>query len=230
MISKTAVAAPQDYSIYIKRIIKSNIIDKSAAKNDSEISNQEHVQQLISPLDKSLVSNLVVLDFNFDAYWGGVVDSDLGKMDKYRQLLFKKSKDSDFLLTNLKGIGNQKIAQAISKYLEDNGFKNKQILNPELSNDQIRSVFRAHPILTYYLHALPGIIESFKSLLKDQISVKTFQIRLGANLFHNGPTSPQQRPGDKNIFWHRFTKKFLPNALFTKTTNKSVKVFFKNTV
>ena len=79
-IHLSAWGAPQDYSIHIKKIIEANIKNKKAALDLPESSNQEHMLQLISPMDQSIVKSLIKLGFNFDAYWGGIVDSDLGKM------------------------------------------------------------------------------------------------------------------------------------------------------
>lgn len=142
--------------------------------------------------------------FDLDAYIRGTVDSDLGKLEAYRELLFKPSAKSDMLLDFLRGQGPQKSAEALGEILEGMGFKKGQfIFNGKTDNDAIRKAIEDNPILTGYLHEFPGMSDAVLAFEKGILTKAQFQAQIRANLFHNGPSKG---------FWNFLESRLIPNV------------------
>jgi hypothetical protein len=157
---------------------------------------------------------------NVDALMMGMLDSDVGKLSgEWKRAILSPSRQSDELLAMLKGQGSSPAARAFQEIMQENGMAGKGLLNPALSNDQLREVLQKNPILQGYLHEVPGMSRAIEDLNSGRISKIEFKERMKANLFHNGPHEG---------FWKLLGESFVPGAL--KNGDEGAKDFFKGTV
>lgn len=148
-----------------------------------------HQKDLLAFIGNPRTQELIKkLDIDERALMYGILDSDLGKLDRFKKLLVEKSPQSDRLLAVLSRKDTTSPAgKAFAEFLDENGFPGRGFFNPALSPDEIRSGFQAHGILTGYLHEAPGISNAIEALNQGRISKADFKKRIGANLGHNGP-------------------------------------------
>jgi hypothetical protein len=193
-----------------------NVLAKSQAENLS-LSHQDDVIQAVN--NPKLKKSLSKLGFDFKAYVKGVIQSDKGKLKAYKDLLTNQSAKSDLLLNVLKGDKNSKSAKALKELLEQSGLKPPHLLNPSLTNKELREIFKENPKLINFLHELPGISDAIMAFEAGKISKKEFLNQIKVNLFHNGPNEG---------FWKFFSQNLIPQDL-AKGSRKT-KRFFENTV
>ena len=166
----------------------------------------EHQADVISPLkNPTLLEKIKAMGMDIDGYIRGVLASDTGKIAEAQRLLSDKDAlgKSDQLLNVVKGVDSSKAGKAFTEFMSESGFRSQSLLNPALSNDEIRSAFQNRTVRGY-MHELPGIQQAIEDLNAGRISVAEFKSELGANLFHNGP---------QKGFWNTYTTTFVPGAL-----------------
>jgi len=198
------------------------IEDQKSSKNAAEIASLKHQEDVIEGVNSKIRKKLNEVGFDLNSYIGGVVDSDQGKRDVYRELLTVESAKSDLLLDVLRGQGPLISRKAMAMLLKKMGFKGKHLLNPNHTNEELRKIFNDYPVLQIYLHELPGISDAILLLEKGIISEINFIKRLQANLFHNGP--------DQGFWGERLSRKLVPDALGENANDIEARNFFKETV
>ncbi len=174
-------------------------LKKNRELSQAEVYSLRHQEDLISLTKNPLVrSSVEQLDIDLKAMTSGILDSDLGKLDRFKTLLTSKSPESDRLLKVLNRSDTTSPAgRAFAEFLDENGMSGRAFFNPTLNPDQIRQVIAQRPILTGYLHEAPGMIEAIDALNRGEITKSDFKLRIGANLGHNGPQAG---------FWDFLTK------------------------
>lgn len=182
----------------------------------------QHQDDLIEGLNDDIAKALEAEGFDINAFYRGVVDSDMGKLAKYRALLTDESKKSDLLLSVLAGRGPKKSTEALRELLDQLGFKDKWLLNPNMTPAQLRQMFKDVPMLTGFLHELPGMADAIILFEKGVISKQQFMKQMAANLFHNGPQAG---------FWDFFTTQLVPGKFgLSNGKNPLAANFFEGTV
>lgn len=177
-----------------------------------------HQKDLLAFIGNPRTQELIKkLDVDERALMYGILDSDLGKLDRFKKLLVEKSPQSDRLLSVLSRKDNSPAGKAFGEFLDENGFSGRGFFNPALSADEIRSGFQTHGILVGYLHEAPGISNAIEALNQGRISKADFKKRVGANLGHNGPQAG---------FWD-----FLSGATSKQLASSEIgSKFFKDTI
>jgi hypothetical protein len=201
------VSAESDH--YLSQINKSALSEseKKSVLHQSDLLDATKNPALASIIDKA--------GLDMKALHGGMLDSDAGKIQKFMQSrLMEPSPESDELFSSLKGQG--KAGEAISEALSSNGIKNPTLLNPKLSNAEIRSVFNESPSLRSYMHEMPGMETAIRQYNAGLLTKEEFQKRILANFGHNGPHEG---------FWQEFSERILPPSLKSENAKK----FFSNT-
>ncbi len=190
-----------------------------------------HQKDLLAFIQNPRTQELIKkLDVDERALMYGILDSDLGKLDRFKKLLIEKSPQSDRLLEVLSRRDTRSPAgQAFAEFLDENGFANKGFFNSDLSPDEIRTGFQSHGILTGYLHEAPGISNAIEALNQGRISKSEFKKRVGANLGHNGPQAGfwefLSGMTSKQIAGTPIGAKFFKNTIFEgKTVDGAVQV------
>ena len=171
-----------------------------------ELESLKHQKDLLDAVleNPEMMKKLREEGFDFDGFIRGTADSDMGKLEVYRKLLTDASPKSDLMFDFLKGKGPAKATEALGEVLEDMGFEKGQFLfNSKLDNADIRDTFGKLPVLTGYLHELPGMSDAVMAYSKGLIGKEQFKAQLRANLFHNGPSDG---------FWNLLEGTFIPGA------------------
>lgn len=183
----------------------------------SESTSIDHQKEILRAVQGKLKLELEGIGFSNASFKRGVIDSDLGKLKEFKKLLFVKSKKSDQLLSFLKGAGSKKSQAVLVKVLEKYPSQKRYILNPSITNDSLRKIFKKHIVLQHYLHELPGIADSLHYYELGVLPEEEFIKELKTNLFHNGPHAG---------FWKFFSEQTIPGMV---GKDKMVKNFFLNT-
>lgn len=200
---------------------------KARAGADAQVGSTKHQADIHTMASESEHAAAAVKAGRGDrgALTRGMADSDKGKLIKYQELLTAESgaakAKSDLLLDFLAGRGPQDEANILRKILDQAGAPQESwLLNPKLSNDQIRDVFKNGPMLKNYLHEYPGMADAVMAYRSGIINAKDFEKQIRANLFHNGPDEG---------FWGFFGQKLVPDfALAGK--GPQAESFFENTI
>ena len=143
-----------------------------------------------------------VTGVNKDALYNGMADSDKGKHSSYKKLLTESSPASDALLAFCKGEGAG--GPILREILKDAGLGDAVLLNPTLTNAQLRELFQKVPGLQGFLHEIPGMADALTALEVGALSRDQFKAQIRANLFHNGPGEG---------FWKLLAEVFMPGAM-----------------
>ncbi len=204
---------PEFDSAYDQRLS----IFKKTRKTKAELSSIEHQRDVVTSVRGKLKLELEKSGFLFKHYKKGVIDSDMGKLPEFKKLLFEKSEKSDLLLDFLKLQGNEKSKKVLLEVLEKFPTKQRALLNPALSNDQIRSLFKKHPVLQHYLHEFPGMADPLYFYNSGLITKEDFKNQLLTNMFHNGPHAG---------FWKFYSEGTIPGLV---GKDPKAKNFFLNT-
>lgn len=141
------------------------------------------------------------IEFDEASYQFGVIASDVGKLNRYKNLFTAKSEKSDLFLDILTGRSDLKSAVLLRRIL--NGY----IFSPEFSNNQIRTLFTENPVLSGFFHELPGLCDMFIAFELNLFDAGQFENIVKVNLYHNGPSAG---------FWKVFSFKLIPQILGKK--------------
>ncbi len=198
------------YSLRLDNLLE-NRTDKS------ETTSIDHQKEILRDVQGRVKLELESIGFSYPAFKRGVIDSDLGKLKEFKELLYVKSKKSDQLLSFLKGAGSEKSKAVLKKVLDRYPSQKRYVLNPSITNDKLRVIFKKHIVLQHYLHELPGIADSLHYYELGILAEEEFIKELKTNLFHNGPHAG---------FWKFFSEQTLPAMI---GSDKLVKTFFLNT-
>jgi hypothetical protein len=203
--------------------IMSRIARGESSANLAEIFSGRHQGDMLQALGVGKNKRRLEREgFRTTAFINGVLDSDKGKTALYKQLLTEHSEKSELLLDTLRGVsrkGNEKSVAALKKLLQEAKLDG-QLLNPNLSNETLRAIFKDRPMLQNFLHELPGISDAILAHERGVISSEEFILQVKANLFHNGPGKG---------FWNFFTSVLVPGDL-AKSAHPNAKTFFSGTV
>lgn len=202
--------------------VMSDIAGGRSTQKLAEVFSGRHQGDMFQALTPEVRKKLEKEGFDTHAFINGMMDSDKGKTAAYKALLTEVSEKSDLLLDTLRGVsrkGNAKSAAAIRELLQKSGL-NGMLLNPNLTNAELRALFKDQPILQNFLHELPGIADSIVAFERGVLSKEQFMKTVQANLFHNGPGKG---------FWSFFTGTLVP-MMMGKSTNPKAKEFFAGTV
>lgn len=151
----------------------------------------------------------------------GMLDSDIGKLSKFQEnLLLKKTKESDELFDNLRGVVAAPAVQELKKILKQLGFIHPNLLNPNLTNHEIREIITEIPMLRGYLHELPGIHLAIRDFNSGNITSHQFRERFLANLGHNGPDEG---------YWNFLSTNTIP-TLLANAKHPKAKVLFADSI
>lgn len=199
---------------YVERLL-----GLSNGRNDkAESSSIGHQKDVIQSVKGKIKVKLEGNGFNYKFFKRGVIDSDLGKLSEFKKLLYEKSAKSDQLLSFLKLQGSKKSNKVLKQLLVRFPEKQRALLNPALTNDQLRGIFKRNPVLQHYLHELPGMADPLYFFEAGVIDEETFRKQLLANMFHNGPHAG---------FWKSYSEQTIP---YLVGKDKLAKKFFLNTV
>ncbi|MFT6070114.1 MAG: hypothetical protein ACJAT2_003753 [Bacteriovoracaceae bacterium] len=183
----------------------------------TETTSIDHQKEILRGVQGRTKLELESIGFSYPSFKRGVIDSDLGKLNEFKKLLYIKSKKSDHLLSFLKGEGSEKSKAVLKKVLDRYPSQKRYVLNPALTNDHLRKVFKKYIVLQHYLHELPGIADSLHYFDLGILGEDEFIKELKTNLFHNGPHAG---------FWKFFSEETLPSMI---GSDKLVRTFFLNT-
>jgi len=151
----------------------------------------------------------------------GMLDSDVGKIAKFQEnLLLKPTKESEELFDNLRGVAKTPAATELEVILKKKGFAYPHLLNPSLSNQDIREIIAEVPVLRGYLHELPGMQLAIRDFNAGHITNKQFRERFLANLAHNGPHEG---------YWSFLSNNIVSSAL-ANAKHAKAKVLFAHTI
>lgn len=199
---------------------KANIANKNwlndtlKSENNPERLSAMHQDDLLRVLSTPYLDKLEALGLKRETFLCGVIDTDKGKLQIYKNLLTEPSDKSDFLLSTMKGKPtadgrNLKALAVIGQYLSTLSLKG-WALNPALSNDELRAIFKRVPLLAGWMHDWPGLSDSMELLAQNIITPDEFFEIVSIALFHNGP---------QEGFWKFLTETAVPNALNNPEVN-----------
>jgi len=179
---------------------------RAADLTPKEVKSILHQEDLIAATRNPVVAK--VLDKAGVDYQGlkfGMLDSDVGKLTKFQEnLLLKNTKESDELFDTLRSADKTAAAQELKTVLKDLGFPHPNLLNPNLTNQEIREIIAEVPVLRGYLHELPGMQLAIRDLNAGNITQNQFRERILANLGHNGPNEG---------YWSFLSNNIVPTSL-----------------
>ncbi len=179
---------------------------RGADLSPKEVKSILHQEDLIAATRNPVVAK--VLDKARVDYQGlkfGMLDSDVGKLAKFQEnLLLKNTKESDELFDTLRGTVKTPAAQELKTVLKDLGFPHPNLLNPNLTNQEVREIIAEVPVLRGYLHELPGMQLAIRDLNAGHITQNQFRERILANLGHNGPNEG---------YWSFLSNNIVPTSL-----------------
>ncbi|MEI7973024.1 MAG: hypothetical protein WCH11_01505 [Bdellovibrio sp.] len=194
-----------------KRIEK---IKEEKVLTPAEIESLKHQEDLLSFARSPGVAEVLEQNrVDLKPFVEGIIDSDLGKLKKFRALLETASAESDFLLEGLQLRGKSRSQQALrqlaekhwegkplidppvevppdlKRLLESPDLKNSQLGNDrlaQLKSQRIREVFQQVPSGPALFHDWPGLLKAMWDFEKDpSISFAQFEERVLTNLNHN---------------------------------------------
>lgn len=198
-ISKSTPELEAQVDRYVEVLRASDLTPK-------EVKSILHQEDLIAATRNPVVAK--VLDKAGVDYQGlkfGMLDSDVGKLAKFQEnLLLKNTKESDELFDTLRGTEKTPAAQELKTVLKDLGFPHPNLLNPNLTNQEIREIIAEVPVLRGYLHELPGMQLAIRDLNAGHITQNQFRERILANLGHNGPNEG---------YWSFLSNNIVPTSL-----------------
>jgi len=175
-------------------------IEQSSAPNEVWSARSQH--DLLLLISDPEISRLLAIPR--EATELGMLDSDKGKARVFKLLLTERSLKSDILFNFLTGRIDSKSYRVLRRILDQSGYQERTLINHELTNDEIRTVFKDLPVLQSWLHDLPGVADA---VIMHELGVLTesqFADQLTTNLFHNGPAAG---------FWGLFTNMLVPGAI-----------------
>ncbi len=179
---------------------------RGADLSPKEVKSILHQEDLIAATRNPVVAK--VLDKARVDYQGlkfGMLDSDVGKLAKFQEnLLLKNTKESEELFDTLRGTVKTPAAQELKTVLKDLGFPHPNLLNPNLTNQEVREIIAEVPVLRGYLHELPGMQLAIRDLNAGHITQNQFRERILANLGHNGPNEG---------YWSFLSNNIVPTSL-----------------
>lgn len=202
-----------------KEKVNGNVVLFGKSLSEKEIASLFHQKDLFTAYleNESLKKSLGELGFDSESYLRGSYDSDLGKLASYQELFTQRSAKSDLLFLFLQGKGPYKSVRETHIALKEMNEEVKPFLNPELSKEKLRDIFRRYPILRGFLHELPGMIDAVLAFEMGVISAKEFREQIHVNLFHCGPAAG---------YWGRLQEVFLPAAFSKKGDEEVLKSLF----
>jgi hypothetical protein len=185
-------------------------INSKIAELESVYHLQDNVRALDPDANKGLFSELKLSQADVKAMIDGIVDSDLGKFESYKELLLNESTRSsklfDLIQLNEQGALKSSTVKEMKRALSEMGH-NRSIINSKISHQEIRQGFQKVDALKGFLHDLPGLVDAAEALESGKIDPKSFRERVKANLHHNGP---------EQGFWKKLKGFALGNAEITK--------------
>ncbi len=195
---------------------------KGADLSPKEVKSILHQQDLITATRNPVVAKVMSkAEVDFQGLKFGMLDSDVGKIAKFQEnLLLKNTKESEELFDTIRGTAQTPATKEVKSILADLGFAHPSLLNPEISNQEIRDIIAEVPVLRGYLHELPGMQLAIRDLNAGNITSEQFRERFLANLGHNGPDDG---------FWGVLSGNVVPTSL-ANAKHPKAKVFFANSI
>lgn len=195
---------------------------KGADLSPKEVKSILHQQDLITATRNPVVAKVMSkAEVDFQGLKFGMLDSDVGKIAKFQEnLLLKNTKESEELFDTIRGTAQTPATKEVKSILADLGFAHPSLLNPEISNQEIRDIIAEVPVLRGYLHELPGMQLAIRDLNAGNITSQQFRERFLANLGHNGPDDG---------FWGFLSGNVVPTSL-ANAKHPKAKVFFANSI
>lgn len=195
---------------------------KASDLSPKEVKSIIHQQDLIAATRNPVVAK--VLDKSGVDYQGlkfGMLDSDVGKIAKFQEnLLLQGTKESEELFDTLRSSVKTLAATELKTVLKDLGFPYPNLLNPKLTNQEIREIIAEVPVLRGYLHELPGMQLPIRDLNAGHITPAQFRERVLANLGHNGPNDG---------YWSFLSNNIVPTSL-AKAKHPKAKSLFAESI
>jgi hypothetical protein len=199
-----------------------------SAESPAELLSIAHQRDLLfAAQGATLQGTLRALHVDSTALTMGIVDSDAGKLRaRWESAVLISSPSSEEFLSFLRGEGSSRSTRELRVLLDRSGFRGRNLLNPQLSNDDIRRVIQSAPVVRGFLHELPGLQSAMVAFENFEITPSQFQRRVAANLFHNDGSGPGSGVG----FWQAtLVERRVPAALQASEVPKAAE-FFRNTV
>ncbi len=186
---------------------------KEGKLTPAELKSIEHQEDLLSYFKSRGVAQLIEkYKIDTKSMVDGIIDSDLGKLDKYKVNLSVKSEDSSYLLKGIQLQGNSPGQIAMKQFAREH-MDGKAFLDPpvkiptelqrrldstdrviaqaaqtelvNLKSDFIRSVFSKVGSGSSLFHEWGGFLDAMKALDKHEITYAQFENRMLTNMNHN---------------------------------------------
>ncbi|WP_409477479.1 hypothetical protein [Pseudobdellovibrio sp. HCB154] len=214
-VSKSSAELEAQVDTYVESL-------KGADLSPKEVKSILHQQDLITATRNPVVAKVMSkAEVDFQGLKFGMLDSDVGKIAKFQEnLLLKNTKESEELFDTIRGTAQTPATKEVKSILADLGFAHPSLLNPEISNQEIRDIIAEVPVLRGYLHELPGMQLAIRDLNAGNITSQQFRERFLANLGHNGPDDG---------FWGILSGSVVPTSL-ANAKHPKAKVFFANSI
>ncbi|AZZ37090.1 hypothetical protein CIK05_09895 [Bdellovibrio sp. qaytius] len=195
---------------------------KSSGLAPKEIKSIFHQEDLIAATRNAVVIEVMKkASVDFQGLKFGMLDTDVGKIAKFQELLLlKPTKESEELFDSLRGVVNTPAANEIKAILKHQGFAYPNLLNPNLTNQEIREIIAELPVLRGYLHEMPGMQFAIRDYNTKNITKDQFRERFLVNLGHNGPNEG---------YWSYLSNTVVPAAL-AKAKHPKAKILFADTI
>ena len=238
-IPASTQAAPPSAALPVEKAIAKTEVSKSSPELEAQVDSYVkalkaddlapkeaksvlHQQDLIAATRNPVVATVMTkTGVNFQGLKFGMLDSDVGKIAKFQEnLLLKPTVESNELFDNLRGVAKTPASLELEMILKQQGFAHPHVLNPKLTNQEIREIIAEVPVLRGYLHELPGMQLAIRDFNAGNISKEQFRERFLANLGHNGPNEG---------YWSFLSNNLVPNAL-AKAQHPKAKSLFEGTI
>lgn len=219
----SAFVPAQNHELELDEQVKKYVESiKTADLSPKEVKSVLHQEDLIIATQNASVAKVIEkAKVDVEGLKFGMLDSDVGKIAKFQEhILINKNKESDELFDTIRGSDQTPAGKEVKSILSSLGFANPQMLNPNISNQDIREIIAEVPVLRGYLHELPGMQLAIRDLNTGKITPAQFRERFLANLGHNGPDDG---------FWGFLSGTIVPNSL-ANAKHPKAKVLFANSI
>lgn len=192
---------------------------KGLAENKS-IAHQDDLLDFIE--NKEVMDELRKVGFDKDSFIRGVVDSDMGKLKAYKELLTVDDPQgkSRALYDFLQGKGPKEAVEVLDEIFKGAGLEGKYLLNPDIPPEKLRELFKNAGAIQGYLHELPGMADAVMLFNSGKLTREEFKKQLTANLFHNGPDTG---------FWKYVLGDQFVAGTMKNSDDQALRSFFKGT-
>lgn len=214
-LSKTTPELEAQVDTYVQAL-------KSADLSPKEVKSILHQEDLITATRNPVVAKVIEkAQVDVHGLKFGMLDSDIGKIAKFQEnLLLKNTKESEELFDTIRGTAHTPASKELKTVLQELGFAHPSLLNPNISNQEIRDIIAEVPVLRGYLHELPGMQLAIRDLNAGHITATQFRERILGNLGHNGPNEG---------FWGFLSNEIVPTSL-ANAKHPKAKDLFANSI